>query len=441
MLFSKLINPNYSPKTYTSLKENCCEDVLISNHSLVTLVDFPGSERLRKQLFGKYLQKNRNNLKGIIFVIDSSTFSKRSRDVAAFLYDVLYESEKKIPILVACNKQNCPLAKSSQAVRSVLEREFGYINGTREVALDFTDGIAKKKTLTSTGKSFHWDDLSSSCLNFIECFVKQENEGVNGDKHCEIGAIQAWIAAGPGACVWSDICFLQKMIGLATYNIQRFAAPDVCLFTSKALASGRWWPQPLRDIYCCCCNNLSSCSNDRTKLEDSEFSKQIEQTTATTNIANGATVLISAKNETALSDSVDSKSSFLELSRETAAPIYAKSRGTGKNIYKTEIGEDGKLIANYVLFEDSMAKAKVAWQTYSGMTTEERDIYMAHLKAIRERRLSYKDPKKGFLVLTVSQHLLRGKCCGSGCRHCPFQHENATMQIRKSKVWNGAFYI
>ncbi|MCP9259798.1 Signal recognition particle receptor subunit beta [Dirofilaria immitis] len=378
----------YSPKTYTSLKENCCEDVLITNHSLVTLVDFPGSERLRKQLFGKYLQKNRNNLKGIIFVIDSSTFSKRSRDVAAFLYDVLYESEKKIPILVACNKQNCPLAKSSQAVRSVLEREFGYINGTREVALDFTDG-----------KSFHWDDLSSSCLNFIECFVKQENEGVNGDKHCEIGAIQAWIAAGPGACVWSDICFLQKMIGLATYNIQRFAAPDVCLFTSKALASGRWWPQPLRDIYCCCCNNLSSCSNDRTKLEDSEFSKQIEQTTATTNIANGATVLISAKNETALSD---------------------------------KIGEDGKLIANYVLFEDSMAKAKVAWQTYSGMTTEERDIYMAHLKAIRERRLSYKDPKK---------HLLRGKCCGSGCRHCPFQHENATMQIRKSKVWNGAFYI
>ncbi|VDO45289.1 unnamed protein product [Onchocerca flexuosa] len=57
MLFSKLINPKYNPETYTSLKENRCEDVSITNDKLVTLVDFPGSERLRKHLFGNYLQK------------------------------------------------------------------------------------------------------------------------------------------------------------------------------------------------------------------------------------------------------------------------------------------------------------------------------------------------------------------------------------------------
>ncbi|EFO21392.1 hypothetical protein LOAG_07098 [Loa loa] len=194
MLFSKLINPKYSPKTYTSLKENRCEDVSITNDTLVTLIDFPGSERLRKQLFGNYLQKNRGSLKGIIFVLDSSTFSKKSRDVAAFLYDVLHESEKKIPILVACNKQNCPLAKSSQAVRTALEREFGYINGSREAALDSTDGTASKRALTSTGKNFRWDDLPTPRLDFIECFVKETNENGN-DKQCEIGAIQTWIAA------------------------------------------------------------------------------------------------------------------------------------------------------------------------------------------------------------------------------------------------------
>ncbi|VDK86246.1 unnamed protein product [Litomosoides sigmodontis] len=193
MLFSKLINAKYSPKTYTSLKENRCENVSITSDILVTLVDFPGSERLRKHLFTNYLQKNRNSLKGIVFVIDSSTFSKRSRDVAAFLYDVLYESEKKIPILVACNKQNCPLAKSSQAVRTVLEREFGYINGTREAALDSTDGAAKRRTLTSTGKNFRWEDLSSLRLDFIECFVKENTED-GDDKYCEIEAIQTWIA-------------------------------------------------------------------------------------------------------------------------------------------------------------------------------------------------------------------------------------------------------
>jgi len=26
----------------------------------------------------------------------------------------------------------------------------------------------------------------------------------------------------------------------------------------------------------------------------------------------------------------------------------------------------------------------------------------------------------GFMVFTEHYHLLRGKCCGSGCRHCPY---------------------
>lgn len=60
--------------------------------------------------------QSRNSLKGIVFVIDSSTFGKKSRDVAALLYDVLYESEKKVPVLIACNKQDCSLAKSSQVL-------------------------------------------------------------------------------------------------------------------------------------------------------------------------------------------------------------------------------------------------------------------------------------------------------------------------------------
>ncbi|CAG9534615.1 unnamed protein product [Cercopithifilaria johnstoni] len=226
------------------------------------------------------------------------------------------------------------------------------------------------------------------------------------------------------------------MYGLTACNIQRLTAPDVYLYVSKALASGRWWPQPLRDTFCRS-NSMSYYFTDIRKLRNSDPSEEMEKAIATTNITNEPAVFTSTKSEEELSD-IDS---FLNLPHEMAAPIYAKSRGTGKNIYKTEIGEDGQIIANYVLFEDSMAKAKVAWQTYSEMTAEERDIYMAHLKAVRERRFSYKDPNKGFPVMTVAQHLLRGECCGSGCRHCPFQHENAELQIRKSKIWNGAFYV
>ena len=29
--------------------------------------------------------------------------------------------------------------------------------------------------------------------------------------------------------------------------------------------------------------------------------------------------------------------------------------------------------------------------------------------------------EKGLLVYTAAHHLKRGFCCGSGCRHCPYE--------------------
>ena len=28
--------------------------------------------------------------------------------------------------------------------------------------------------------------------------------------------------------------------------------------------------------------------------------------------------------------------------------------------------------------------------------------------------------ENGYLVFTAAYHLKRGRCCGSGCRHCPY---------------------
>lgn len=30
----------------------------------------------------------------------------------------------------------------------------------------------------------------------------------------------------------------------------------------------------------------------------------------------------------------------------------------------------------------------------------------------------------GYMVFTERFHLRRGKCCGSGCRHCPYGHRD-----------------
>jgi len=46
-----------------------------------------------------------------------------------------------------------------------------------------------------------------------------------------------------------------------------------------------------------------------------------------------------------------------------------------------------------------------------------------HEAACARGESTYADPETGYTVFTRIAHLKRGKCCGSGCRHCPYGHE------------------
>jgi hypothetical protein len=39
----------------------------------------------------------------------------------------------------------------------------------------------------------------------------------------------------------------------------------------------------------------------------------------------------------------------------------------------------------------------------------------------------------GLLVYTATYHLKRGSCCGSGCRHCPYEprHVKGNTRVRR----------
>lgn len=39
--------------------------------------------------------------------------------------------------------------------------------------------------------------------------------------------------------------------------------------------------------------------------------------------------------------------------------------------------------------------------------------------------------ENGLLVYTAAYHLKRGQCCGSGCRHCPYEprHVEGTTKV------------
>jgi hypothetical protein len=51
---------------------------------------------------------------------------------------------------------------------------------------------------------------------------------------------------------------------------------------------------------------------------------------------------------------------------------------------------------------------------------------------LREGRDYYIDAHQMY-VFTSHYLLRRGKCCGSGCRHCPYGHENVPPS-RKPKI-------
>ena len=50
-------------------------------------------------------------------------------------------------------------------------------------------------------------------------------------------------------------------------------------------------------------------------------------------------------------------------------------------------------------------------------------IMTEHARAVAAGEQMYVDPDTGLYVLTAQYHLDRGRCCQSGCRHCPYVGE------------------
>lgn len=59
----------------------------------------------------------------------------------------------------------------------------------------------------------------------------------------------------------------------------------------------------------------------------------------------------------------------------------------------------------------------VSRSSHDGLT-ERREA--AHLAAVRAGKPGYFDPDSGLFVLTAITLAARERCCGEGCRHCPY---------------------
>lgn len=48
------------------------------------------------------------------------------------------------------------------------------------------------------------------------------------------------------------------------------------------------------------------------------------------------------------------------------------------------------------------------------------EILRRHAEAMSAGQTGYADPETGLFVITAQTHAERGRCCGNGCRHCPY---------------------
>lgn len=55
---------------------------------------------------------------------------------------------------------------------------------------------------------------------------------------------------------------------------------------------------------------------------------------------------------------------------------------------------------------------------------------LLHAQALDAGKMFYTDPATGYRVISELGHLQRGSCCGCGCRHCPYAHEEVPQEER-----------
>ena len=67
------------------------------------------------------------------------------------------------------------------------------------------------------------------------------------------------------------------------------------------------------------------------------------------------------------------------------------------------------------------------------------EIIKRHKEAVAAGLSFYEDPETKLFVMTESHHRKRKKCCGTSCRHCPYEQINVKPP-RVKKSFNGYFY-
>jgi signal recognition particle receptor subunit beta len=174
LLFSRL-TMGIAKRTLTSMAVNH-GSMIIENPSSdrpskkIHVIDIPGNLRIRQRDF----TANKTSAKAIIFVIDSATINKESKDVSDYLFDILREKtfrQQRLPLLIFCNKQDINNENESiQSIRQLLENELTMKRKTRASSVAVHQGKGESNDdIGQAGKdTFEFNDVKDIQIEFID---------------------------------------------------------------------------------------------------------------------------------------------------------------------------------------------------------------------------------------------------------------------------------
>ncbi|XP_062988370.1 signal recognition particle receptor subunit beta [Elgaria multicarinata webbii] len=191
LLFARLLTGNFR-NTQTSITDSSALYRVKNDKSTnVTLIALPGHESLRLQ----FLDRFKAAARAIVFVVDSVAFQREMKDVAEFLYQLLIDNvllKNTPPLLIACNKQDVTMAKSSKLIQQQLERELNTLRVTLSAAPSTLDGSnsGTASQLGKKGKEFDFSQLPMK-VEFVECSARG-SKGEEGS--ADIEDLEKWLA-------------------------------------------------------------------------------------------------------------------------------------------------------------------------------------------------------------------------------------------------------
>ncbi|AET41521.1 Signal recognition particle receptor subunit beta Ecym_8236 [Eremothecium cymbalariae DBVPG len=129
-LFSLLTTDEIKP-TLMSQQPNIALDFLLpsaTKNFKFKLIEFPGHPKLQHDLFQTL--RDSIDIRGLIFLVDSTVDPKELTTTAELLYEVLKITERRqagVDILIACNKSESFASRPPMKIKQALEKEIDSI--------------------------------------------------------------------------------------------------------------------------------------------------------------------------------------------------------------------------------------------------------------------------------------------------------------------------